>query len=86
MHGGYSTVHGHHVIMHLKDHEINIPIDSNRVNLPVTTYFFAISKEKEKFGPQLRSNLDHYDIRKLNFFGDFITRENFCVFICPLKR
>ena len=32
-------------------------------------------KEKEQFGPQLRSTLDHSSIRKLYFFGSFRTRE-----------
>ena len=48
MHGGYYTGHVHHVIIHLKYHDIKIPIDSKHANLPFITYCFVSNKDKEK--------------------------------------
>ena len=74
MHGEYSSVYSHNVMMHLKDHEMNISIYCKHANIPVITYFFVVSKEKEKFGPQLWSSLNNSDIGKLDSFGYSITR------------
>ena len=39
IHGGYFTIHGNHVMMHLKYHNISIPIDIKHSNVPVISYF-----------------------------------------------
>ena len=60
MHGGYSTVHVNHIVMHLKDHKIKITINIKNSNNPDKTDFSVSSKDKEKFRPKLWSALDHY--------------------------
>ena len=74
MNSGYSTFYGHLVIIFLKEHNINISINSKHVNIYVVTDCFVSSKEKEKFGPKMRSVLAHYDKSKLHFFGYFRPR------------
>ena len=61
-------------MVHLNKHKINITMDCKHENIPVITYFFVVSKEKEKFGPQFWSSLNNSDIGKLDSFGDSITR------------
>ena len=78
MHGEYSTVCGHHVMMNLKDHDIKITIDIKHANIPVITDFFVSSKGKGNFVPQLRPSLDHSYLRKLDLFGAFRTRGIYC--------
>ena len=46
MPGGYYNVHGHHVVMRLKDHDINIPINSKHTNIPAIKDYFVSSKDK----------------------------------------
>ena len=65
--GGYYTVCGHCVIMQLDNHNINITIDCNNMNITVAKDCSLINKEKENFGPQLSSALDHFDLTKLDF-------------------
>ena len=61
-------------MIHLKDQNIKIPIDSKHRNLPVIKKYLVSSKEKEHLRPQLRSALAHSDLSKMDFFGDFRNR------------
>ena len=36
---GYYTFYSHHIMMHLNDHNIKIPINSKHANLTVITFF-----------------------------------------------
>ena len=73
MHGEYSSVYSHNVMMHLKDHEMNISIYCKHANIPVITDFFVSIKTREKCVPHMWSNLDHSSFSNLGLFGGFIT-------------
>ena len=67
MYGGYYNAHGNNLILNLEYHDIKIPIYCKHANIPVIIYFSVSSKERESFGPQLWSVLDHYDLIKLDY-------------------
>ena len=49
MNGGYSTVRGNNIMMHLKDHDIRISIDIKHDNIPVITYVLLVVGRNNSF-------------------------------------
>ena len=55
MHGGYSRINGDSVEMNLKNINIVIPILREQANLPIVFDSYVTTKQKNEFGPHIRS-------------------------------
>ena len=58
MHGQHSTVSGNQIVMHLKDHNVVIPIDSGPSNLPMVWNSSVSAEEKREIGLNFISRLE----------------------------
>lgn len=73
MHGGFSEVHGTHVVMHCKKQTIAIQINSRETNLPIVPDSFVNKREMKRYGSLFRSALAFAGLSALDFFGDLRT-------------
>ena len=62
MHNYSSTITGKQVVMHLKDHNITIPIDSGPSNLPMIWNPSVSAEEQREIGLQFVSKLEFCDL------------------------
>ena len=70
MHGGHLEVHVDRVEILLDHHTIVIPINRERTNLPMVQDSWLTSKEKQAYGPHMRSALSRLGLHQLNFFNN----------------
>ena len=68
MHGGHSVLHFFHVEMVFLYHNIVIPIENQKWNLPVVHNSHLTSKENNLYWSKPRSDLDYSLFRHLDFF------------------
>ena len=62
--------------IYLTDHQINIPIDIEQINIPIVYNSFVSENGKRLIGPQMHSELSHKIISKLDIFGYLFSINN----------
>ena len=71
MHGQHSTVSGNQIVMHLKDHNIVIPIDSGPSNLPMVWNPSMSAEEQREIGLSFVSRLEFCELSGVDSMFQF---------------